>query len=139
MPFPNQQAVMSTHEGLAPGLDALLRIGSMQFTVNYYTKTASYSVLPTESGSCFIANAAMTFTLPAVATSGGLVFWFVCMADNTWAITAPAGTLVTDGNAAATTATWSTASHKIGGGAMVWCDGAKWYSMPFGPTTVTVS
>lgn len=45
-------------------------------------KTASYTVLATESGSIFIANAAdLVFTLPA--TQAGLVYTFVCAALST--------------------------------------------------------
>ena len=126
MPFPNQQSVMPTHDGLAAGLDAYMRIANIQFTVNPINKAASYTLLPTDSGTFFIVSAAATFTLPAVATSAGLFWAFFNAANTNLTITAPSACMFCDG-AASTTVTFSTSSHKIGGACFVWCDGTNYF------------
>ena len=130
--MPTVQSQMSIAKGLAPGLNAAGQIPGISMLFNTVAKTAAYTVPATESGTIYntTGNAgSLTFTLPAVATSAGLFYGFVNTVDQTMVITAPASTLVTDGNAAATSATWSTASHKIGGACFVHCDGTKWYLM----------
>jgi hypothetical protein len=121
------QTQMPTHLGQGPGLDTMGRIQTMSFTLNAVSKAASYTVLQEDSGSVFIATAAATFTLPAVASSAGCTWTFINGADTDMVVTAPAGTLVADGNAAATSATFSTASHKIGGSCIITGNGTKYY------------
>jgi len=90
-------------------------------------KAASYTVLATDNNTLFTASAAATFTLPTIAA--GLHFEFYNLANTDMAVTSAEGTnIVTDGNASASTLTFSTASHKIGGGVEVIAnsDATKW-------------
>jgi hypothetical protein len=93
------------------------------------------------SGTVYISAAAgvTTVTLPAVAGGAGCWWEFVRSGAGNFVITGPAATLVVDGNAGATTATWGTADHIIGSAAIVYGDGAKWYIVNSGGTTVTPS
>lgn len=93
------------------------------------SKSASFSPTISESGKTFLATAALTATLPAVAISKGVYFRFVNGADTNLTITAPAGTLVVFNNAAATSIAFSTVAEKIGNAIEVLCDGAKWYAI----------
>ena len=128
MPYPNQQTVMPTHGGLAAGLDALMRIGNIQFTVNTVQKVANYTCLPTDSGTFFsAATGAVTFTLPATATSAGWWAMFANTVDAAMAVSAPTAILVFDGNATRTTLTWTVTSHKQGGMGLFYCDGTNWF------------
>jgi hypothetical protein len=107
-------------------------------------KAASYTCPVAECGALYTTNTgAVTFTLPAVATSNGVWFEFINGVDANMAITAPAGTLVsndgTTATVAGTTGTFSTASHKIGASARVICDGAKWYLSNIGYAVLTVT
>lgn len=93
-------------------------------------KTASYTVVAADGGKLFTttgASGAVTFTLPAIAgiVAGWFVEFFNTVGQN-MIITAPAGLLVAMNNAAATTATFSTAGELIGAGARVTFDGAKY-------------
>ena len=92
-------------------------------------KTAAYSPTVAESGTIFTttgAAGAVTFTLPAVSGNAGVHYGFRNTVGQNMTVAAPAGTLVTFNNAAATSLTFSTASELIGGGIDVVCDGAKW-------------
>jgi hypothetical protein len=95
------------------------------------TKTASYSVTAADSGTWFNnkgASGTVVFTLPAVATSAGCHYRFTgAVANQIITVTAPAGTLVTYGNAAATSVSSATAGQ-AGHGFEVICDGAFWYA-----------
>ena len=105
-------------------------------------KTADYTVKVSDAGAIFTttgAAGAVTFTLPAVASSAGLEFEFVNTVGQTMTVAAPAGTLVTFNNAAATSVAWSTAGNLIQGGCRVFCDGAKWIVRPAGAGTMTVA
>jgi hypothetical protein len=133
------QTVMSIYKGMAPGLNSNHQIPSAQFTLNTVDKAASYTVLVTDSGTVFTASAAATFTLPAVADATGCYFTFINTADTNMVITAPSGTLVADGNASATSATFSTTSHKIGGCIQVVCNGTKYLMMSVGNTSAVAS
>lgn len=124
------QTDMPLVRGLAPGLDSDKCISNIMYKNNTKAQTTSVTLKMEDSGKVFStigAAGAVTFTLPAVATSRGCTYTFINGVDQNMVITAPAGTLVADGNAAATSATFSTASHKIGGACHVICDGTKWY------------
>ena len=84
-------------------------------------KTADYTVLNTDNGTLFTAGggATRTFTLPSLVNGVGCTFWFFNPQNNNMVITAPSGKLQIDGNAAATSATYSTGSHLIGAFCMV--------------------
>ena len=73
------------------------------------------------------AGGAITSTLPAVATSAGVHYWIQNAEDQNMLITAPANTMTTFNDIAATTAAFQTSSEKVGGGAFVICDGSKWH------------
>jgi hypothetical protein len=134
------QTYMPLFMGLAPGLNSSSQIDSMQYTNKFVSKAASYTCKVEESGTIFDttgASGAITFTLPAVASSAGVNYTFVNLVDQNMLVTAPSGTMVTDGNAGATTITFSTTSHKIGASVMVFCNGAKWFLLP-GSTLLAV-
>ena len=129
--MPTYQTQMATALGLGPGLNVAGQIPSVAFTVQVLTKTAAYTVPVTESGTFYNnlgAAGSVTFTLPAVATAAGCWYLFHAAVAQNLVVTAPANTLVTDGNAGQTSVTFSTASHIIGGAVIVYCDGAKWYA-----------
>lgn len=105
------------------------------------TKTANYTCTAADSGTWFNTLAAggeVDFTLPAVATSKGIHYRFTAGANQILKVIAPAGTLVTYNNAAATSV--ATGTVNIGHGFEVVCDGAMWYAAPLmyvtGNTTV---
>ena len=82
-----------------------------------------------ESGSMITtegANANVNLTLPAVAVSTGVHYWFVNAENYNFTITGPTDTLVTFNDDAADTVAFSTTNEKVGGGAFVYCDGSKW-------------
>jgi hypothetical protein len=92
-------------------------------------KTASYTCTAADSGTLFTttgASGAVTFTLPAVATSTGVWYEFVNTVGQNMIITAPADTLVAFNDATATSLTYSQASELIGASCKVTCDGTKW-------------
>jgi hypothetical protein len=128
--------------GMAPGINNNHQIPSIQYTRNVVSKAASYTVLVTESGTIFDttgASGAVTFTLPAVADADGCEFTFVNTVDQNMVVTAPTGTLVADNNAAATSATFSTSGHKIGGTVTVACNGAKYLMTAVGNTSAVAT
>lgn len=95
------------------------------------TKTASYTCTVADAGTWFNTKGAagtVVFTLPAVATSAGVHYRFQAAANQVVTVTAPAGTLVTYNNAAATSV--STGTVNIGHGFELVCDGSFWYAAP---------
>lgn len=97
------------------------------------TKAASYTVRPDNpdhSGTLFNtrgAVGAVTFTLPTLnAAKKGWWCEFHNIVDQNLIVAAAAGKAVTDGNAAATSLTASTASHKIGAKIRAEWDGTSW-------------
>ena len=125
-------STMDTVEGMAPAIDQYNRISKMADTKRIISKAASYSCLAEESGAVFVCTSAATFTLPAVADSTGVEYWFFNQANVNMTIAAPTGTMVTDGDAAANSIAYSTSSHKIGGAAYVVCDGTNWFTFSAG-------
>jgi len=92
-------------------------------------KTASYSLLESDSGGLFTttgASGAVTFTLPAVSGSAGLNYWIFNTVDQNIIITGPADTLVVKNDAAADSLTHSTSNEKIGQSFFIVGDGSKW-------------
>lgn len=108
-------------------------------------KSANYTVLASDNGVAFsvTGGSGVTFTLPTIAQ--GLRFTFLNTVDQNMVITGAASTILGDGNAAATSATFSTASHKIGSEAEViadyWGGSATllWRIRNLGGTTMTMS
>jgi Bacteriophage lambda head decoration protein D len=74
-------------------------------------KAADYTVVAADNGAEFQATAAVNFTLPAAAA--GYEFTFTQTANANLVVTGSTN-IVCDGNAGATSITYSTASHKIG-------------------------
>ena len=114
-----------------PGIDQYNRIAKIALTRPIVSKTASYTLKIEESGSVVIANhatVAVVFTLPAVASSEGVYYRFFNIGAAEMDITAPTGTLVSDGSASTTTIAFAVTDHIIGGAAMVVCDGTYWYA-----------
>lgn len=110
---------------------------------NVTAKTSNYTVVAADSGTIFTntgAGGTVTFTLPTSATAGsGWHCWILVTAAQTVAVTANSGELVTLNNAAATTATWSTSSEKVGVNMWIVCDGAKMICVPMIYEAFTVS
>jgi len=123
---------MSLMEGMTPGVDADGCIPSFAPKVNYVTKTAAYTCKVSDSGTHFSnlgAAGSVTFTLPAVALSTGVEYFFhTAVAAQDVVVTAPAGTLVAYNNAAATSISLVTAGNRAGACIHVFCDGTKWLS-----------
>ena len=146
MPQPTSiQTQMSTFHGLAPALDANDHIPSIAFKFNVVAKVAAYTCLVKESGTFFTtegATAAVTFTLPAVASSADVCYWFYSAEDFAMTIAAPANTMVAGNDATATSIAFDQATQIIGTGAMVVCDGSLWYAFPIrgqGDNVITVA
>lgn len=139
MPLPStRQSHMDVFHGKAPCIDDNHQIDDISFMVNVVAKTADYSVLVKESGTCFTTTAAtggVNFTLPAVASSTGCVYWFASEADFEFMVSAPAGTMVAFNNAAATSIAYTTSTQEIGQGMMCVCDGTLWYAFLYSGQT----
>ena len=146
MPLPStRQAQMKVFNGKAPSVDDNYMIDDIAFLFNTSAKVAAYTCLVKESGTFFTtegATAAVTFTLPAVADSTNVCYWFYSAEDLALTITAPAGTLCCGNNAAATSVSFETADNIIAGAFMLVCDGTLWYAFPMRPqgdATITVA
>lgn len=106
--------------------------------------TAAYQALVTDCGTLFTntgATGAVTLTLPAVTNAGWSCEVLVTAAQN-FAVTSKEGTnIVWDGTLAASTLTFSTASHIVGGHLQFTANGAgtHWYVRQLGPTGETVT
>ena len=74
------------------------------------------------------SSGAVTLTLPAVASSDGVHYWFVNGEDENMIIAAPADTMVTFNDVAADSIAFSTSGEKAGGGVFAYCDGTKWFT-----------
>lgn len=98
-------------------------------------KAASYTVRPDNpdlSGTIFStrgASGAVTFTLPTLGTGLKVGWWceFHNIVDQNMVVTAASGKAICDGNAAATSLTASTGSHKIGAKIRAEWDGNAWW------------
>ena len=73
------------------------------------------------------STGAVTLTLPAVASSDGVHYWFVNGEDQNMIIAAPSDTMVTFNDVAADSVAFQTSNEKVGGGAFAYCDGTKWF------------
>ena len=137
MPLPSTiQTQMDTFNGKSPAVDDNYIIDDIAFKFNVVAKIAAYTCKVKESGTFFTtegATAAVTFTLPAVASSANVCYWFASMEDLAMTITAPAATLVCGNNIAATSVSYETGSNIIAGAFMVVCNGTKWFAVPMRP------
>jgi hypothetical protein len=125
-------ASMPTMQGIMPGLNEYGQISNMAFTPRVVAKTAAYTVKASESGTIFTttgAAGAVTFTLPAIS-DGPYVFKFFVGADQDMTIaSATADTMVTFNDLEADSLAFSTAGEKIGGNALVVCDGTTLFCL----------
>ena len=106
-----------------------------------YRKSANYTVTADDNGLLFLADAAVTFTLPT--KENGLAFRFAQTANQNLVI-AGASDIIHKGNAAASSVTFSTASEKIGSHVLVEClytaaGTLRWLVTNLGGTTATVA
>lgn len=146
MPLPSTiQTQMDVFHGKAPCVDDDNIVDKLAFKFNVVAKVAAYTCLVKESGTFFTtegATAAVTFTLPAVASSEKVCYWFYSAEDFAMTIAAPANKMVAGNNATATSIAFDQATQIIGTGAMVVCDGSLWYAFPIrgqGDTVITVA
>lgn len=105
-------------------------------------KTASYTVKRTDCGKFFTtrgASGAVTFTLPS--KKDGLFFYFGNAVDQDMVVAADAAnTIITyNNNSTADSVSFATASQKIGGLLLVYCDGTSWWCINLSPNTLTVT
>jgi hypothetical protein len=111
----------------------------------FATKTASYSLLPTDNFTIFDntgAAGAVTFTLPAIAN--GYKFGFKVVADSNLLVTSnEGGNVIGFNNAAASTVSFQTGGARIGGGFILFSNsaGTKWHvqQISAGANTVTTA
>ncbi len=107
-------------------------------------KTADYTVVAADAGTLFTtlgASGALNFTLPALAAGLG-PFTFLNLVDQNMTITSAEGdNIVTDGDIAADSIAFSTASHKMGGMLRVWCNdaGTLWYTEKLCANAATIA
>ena len=91
------------------------------------SQTGAYTVQTRDFGSCICAPGALTATLPAPGPElAGVWVKFFSTAAGDLVITAPTGTIVTDGDAAANSITYGTAGEEIGASTTMLCDGTSW-------------
>jgi len=124
---------MDTFNGMAPAVDADHFIDKLAFKFHVVAKTASYTPKLRESGTFFTtegASGAIVFTLPAVASSDGIVYWFYSAEIQNMTITAPANTMVAGSDATATNVVFSDATGKCGNCVMVVGNGTLWHAFP---------
>ncbi|HZN32775.1 MAG TPA: hypothetical protein VFB80_03120 [Pirellulaceae bacterium] len=106
-----------------------------------YRKSANYTVTADDNGLLFLADAAVTFTLPTKAN--GLAFRFAQTANQNLVIAGSAD-IVHKNSAAASSVTFSTANEKIGSHVLVEClytaaGTLRWLVSNLGGTTATVA
>jgi len=94
------------------------------------TQSGAYTVQTRDFGSCIQAAGALTATLPAPGPHlNGVWVKFFSIAAGDMVITAPAGTIVTDADAAANSITYGTANEEIGASTTMLCDGTSWLDL----------
>lgn len=145
MPTPStwQKNGMYLYKGLAPGLDSNGFIDNIAYKVRVQAQPIAYTVSLYESGTIFTTyggTAATTFTLPAVASADGCIYYFVNAVDQDMTIASAEGdNMVAKNDASADSIAFSTTSEKIGGAVMVVSDGTKWYTFPMSEELVTIT
>lgn len=107
-------------------------------------KTGNYTITSADFGQVFTtrgAGGAVTFTLPAASGNAGAWVRFLNAVDQNMAVAGTAGELILFNDAAANSATFSTAGEKIGAAIYAFCDGTSWFIAPeiFEAVTITVA
>jgi len=107
------------------------------------TKTAAYTVLPTDSGKVLIANngsSQVDFTLPTPAAASGCIFLFANIgAAGMKIISGTVDTIVTFNDAAADDVSYETATEMIGAACMIYSNGTNFYHFEMSGATVTIT
>ncbi len=114
-------------------------LGGVKLWVTEAHKTASYTVVAADTGTLFIVDSGTpTFTLPSLATGGGLICWFINVSATVMTVTAPSGKLIMDGSAGATSASNTTATHIIGSALLVFMNdpGTFYHCVNIGGTAI---
>ena len=96
------------------------------------TKTASYTVLLSDSGHIFTthgATGAVVFTLPVTLKKGFYALFVNAVAQDMTITAGTEDTLITFNDAAADSVAVSTGSAEIGGAVLVFCDGNAFYAI----------
>jgi len=137
MPTPLNYTTLSAAQGKGRyvEVDANGVIPNIAFYRQIIPKTASFTVLRTQSGAVFTttgATAAVNFTLPAINT-GPWWFEFFNGADQSMTVTSgTADTIVTFNDLQADSVAFSTASEKIGGHIIAFTDGTTLFVVAHG-------
>lgn len=123
---------------LVPGVFQGFLVWSQEVVVTAATRTVAL----VDNGTLFVANGAVTFTLPTLAPN--YRFGFYQIADSNMVIqSAVANTIVTFNNATASSVAFQTNSQKIGGGIILQSNlaGTLWYTfkMKAGTNVLTVA
>lgn len=145
MPTPStyQTVGMKVLEGLAPMVDSNGFIADIALKLKISAKTASYTVNLNESGTVFTtrgATAAVTFTLPAVASAAGCVYLFFNAVDFAMTIASAEGdNMIMKNDVDLDSIAFSTTSELIGGAAMIVGDGTSWLCFILSEELVTVT
>lgn len=101
---------------------------------------AAYSFVAEDTGTHFIATAALTMTLPAVSAAfKGCHGRVVNAVDGALVLAATAGEMVFKNDLAANSVSYATAGEMIGSGFDFFCDGSKWYVLPLAEEAVTIT
>jgi len=122
-------------------------IGRQLPWIREQAKTTAYTLSAADSGSLMTtdgAGGAVKFTLPPLASVvAGFRVWFLNTVNQSMSVCAASdtGTIIADGNAAASTCSWQTSSHKIGSMCMAEPNPGltAWVVINQGKTAVTVS
>lgn len=134
MPKPsNYQTAGMAEVGRSPAIDGSGFIADIAYKVKVRAITSAYTVSAADSGTVFTtrgASAAVTFTLPAVASGSGCVFTFISAANFAMTVASAEGdNIVTFNDAAADSIALSTANEIIGGAIKIIGDGTVWYAL----------
>jgi len=103
-------------------------------------KTATATLLKSETGSLIVVRGtgAVTLTLPAI--DKGLWYFILNAVDQDLIIAAPtADTLITFNDVAADSVDFDQAGNKIGAAALIACDGTSWIAVNIGTHTMGVN
>lgn len=108
--------------------------------INIKSIGAAYTFVAEDSGTLFLATAALTMTLPAASAAfKGCWGRLINGADTDLVLAATAGEMVFKNDLAANSVSYATSSEKIGGGFEFFCDGTKWYVLPVAEETQTIT
>ena len=116
--------------------DTLIMAGVAKFGSHKRVVTVGTpgAVAATDSGNILVANAAGTYTLPALVA--GYVFEFFQASANSLIITSPGDNMIVK-NDTCTTVTFGTGGEQIGASVRVFCDGTNYFMQDLSPEAYT--